>query len=348
VTLGDPGQLTGGYLFHDRMVYEASRHDARIDHFSFPEWPFPLASVLGRRLLARASAQADVVLVDSIVVALVMPWLASRPRHPPVTAICHQPLGGSDHTTLRTRLQVTLDRRAYHQMARILTTSDGLATALAAAGVAPDRIRVVTPGCDLEPAHSGVAAEDLRAGRQVALLCVANWLPRKGILELLDAVGRLPPETALLHLAGSDSIDPRYGASVRRRLRAPDLAGRVVSHGSVSPSRIAELYQAADIFVLPSTSEPYGMVYGEAMAAGLPVVGWDSGNLPNLATNGQEGILAAPGDIAALATALRRLAVDEPLRLRLGVAARLRARSLSTWDECAQAFFAALREVSDS
>jgi glycosyltransferase involved in cell wall biosynthesis len=347
VTLGDPGQRTGGYLFHDRMVHSASQHDARIAVFSFPRWPFPSASVLGGRLLARATARTDVVLVDSIVAALVTPWLASRPRHPPLTAICHQPPGGSDHAPLRARLQVSLDLRAYRRMARIVTTSDRLATTLVAAGVAPDRIRVVTPGRDLEPARSAVVAQDLRAGRQVALLCVANWLPRKGILELLDAVARLPPEATFLHLAGSDSVDRRYGALVHRRLGEPDLAGRVVCHGSVSPSRIAELCRDADIFVLPSTNEPYGMAYGEAMAAGLPVVGWDSGNLPSLAVDGQEGLLVPPGDIAALATALRRLTVDAPLRLRLGRAARLRAQSLPTWDECARAFFAALREVAD-
>ena len=58
---------------------------------------------------------------------------------------------------------------------------------------------------------------------------------------------------------------------------------------------MAALYRDADVFVLPSLREPYGTVYGEAMAAGLPVVGWRAGNLPHLAGHGREGLLVEPG-----------------------------------------------------
>ena len=67
----------------------------------------------------------------------------------------------------------------------------------------------------------------------------------------------------------------------------------------------------------PSTEEPYASVYGEAMAAGLPVVGWDAGNLPALVDDGSRAGLPVD-DIAALADALRELADDELARKRLG------------------------------
>ena len=73
---------------------------------------------------------------------------------------------------------------------------------------------------------------------------------------------------------------------------------------------MAGLYRAADAFVLASVREPYGTVYGEAMAAGLPVVGWRAGNLPHLARHGEEGLIVDPGDVAGLTAALRRLAYD--------------------------------------
>ena len=81
------------------------------------------------------------------------------------------------------------------------------------------------------------------------------------------------------------------------------------------------MYRDADVFVLPSVREPYGTVYGEAMAAGLPVVGWRAGNLPHLASHEREGLLVEPGDVRALTSALRRLTEDEELRTRLGAAA---------------------------
>jgi glycosyltransferase involved in cell wall biosynthesis len=108
------------------------------------------------------------------------------------------------------------------------------------------------------------------------------------------------------------------------------------------------MYAAVDAFVLPSLKEPYGTVYGEAMAFGLPVVGWRAGNLPQLAEDGQAGLLVDPGDIAGLATALRRLATDAELRLHLGAAARQRALSRPTWDDVARMFFDHLRQVARS
>jgi glycosyltransferase involved in cell wall biosynthesis len=109
---------------------------------------------------------------------------------------------------------------------------------------------------------------------------------------------------------------------------------------------VAALYRAADVFALPSLREPYGTVWGEAMAVGLPVVGWRAGNLPHLAEDGREGLLAAPGDVDGLSRALARLAGDEGLRRGMGEAARRRAATRPTWAQSAERFFAALREVA--
>ena len=82
-------------------------------------------------------------------------------------------------------------------------------------------------------------------------------------------------------------------------------------HGIVATARMGPLYEAADVFVLPSTEEPYGMVYAEAMTAGVPVVGWAAGNLPNLVDDQVEGRVVPTGDIATLATALDELATTD-------------------------------------
>src|SRR5947207_1699239 len=121
------------------------------------------------------------------------------------------------------------------------------------------RLTVIPPGRDPAPAASG-PERDLRAGARAALLCVGNWVARKGILEALDAVARLPAGLARLHLAGDERADPGYAARVRRRLARADLAGRVECHGRLAPEEVAALYRDADVFVLPSIREPYGTV----------------------------------------------------------------------------------------
>jgi glycosyltransferase involved in cell wall biosynthesis len=344
VTLGDPDRLTGGYLYHRRMAELAPANGATVGFVSLPDRPFPLPALAGAAVLRRAERR-PVVVLDSIAAAFLGPWLGARRPGAPLVGSLHQPPGGIDHGCARRAVQAPLDRLAWRRARLLLAASQALAERLMVEGFPAGRVRVVPPGRDVAPAPAA-PPPDLRRGRRAGLLCVANWVERKGILDLLQAVARLPDGLATLHLAGDDRADAGYAARVRARLSRPDLAGRVVVHGPLPRARVAALYQAADLFVLPSLREPYGTVWGEAMAAGLPVVGWRAGNLPHLAEHGREGLLADPGDVDALGGALARLAGDEPLRRRLAAAALRRAAGRPTWEESAALFFGALREAA--
>ena len=274
ITLGDPATLTGGYRYHRRMAELAARNDARIIFASLP----PRLPVLHGRQVLRTAEVADVVLVDSIVAASLAPWIAlRRPRR--MAAIVHQPPGGIDNPPLRRWAQARLDRSLYRNCETVIVASALLADRF-------DRAIVVPPGRDQK---AGTEVSDLREGAQAAALCVANWLPNKGILELLDAVAALPFGTLRLHLAGDERAETPYGQRVIRRISR--LSDRVVRHGPCDDAGIGRLYRSADLFVLPSRWETYGTAYAEAMDAGLPVVGWRSGNLPHLIDDGKQGIL---------------------------------------------------------
>lgn len=334
MTLGSPEQLTGGYLYHRRMAEAAPGHDARIDF------------VAARWAMDPAVGPADVVLVDSIAAALLAPHAAARAPRVPMVGILHQPPGGIDHGPLHRAVQATLDRLVYRRCELLLAASDALADELVDRhGVDRRRLRVVAPGSDVAPPPDG-PVPDLRLGRAAAFVSVGNWVARKGTLELLDAFARVPRDAAVLHLAGREDVEPAYTRRVRDRLAAPDLAGRVVVHGVLPRADVARLYAGADAFVLPSYREPYGTVYGEALAAGLPVVGWRAGNLPHLAEDGREGVVVDPGDVAGLGDALARLALDEGWRRRLADGARRRGATLPTWADTAEALFASLRDVA--
>ena len=283
--------------------------------------------------------------MDSITAWSVAPWaVLTRPARP-VAAILHQPPGGIGQPALRTALQRPLDRACYRRCDLLIAASRALGTELVAAhGLPADRVCVVEPGSDVSLA--GTTPIDLRRGRRVALLCVANWSPNKGLLELLDAVAGIPDRHATLHLAGREDVDAAYTMKVRTRIAGPDLHERVVVHGPLARDAVANLYASADVFVLPSYVETYGTVYGEALAAGLPAVGWRAGNLPNLVTDGRDGCLVTPGDVDGLRAVLERLAVDDAWRAQLAGAARRRGASLPTWDAAADAFFGALRNLA--
>ena len=338
-TLGDPTTLTGGYLFHLRLAEMAPARGAEISFFSFPDRAFPLPILSGAGLVD-AAATSDVVVIDSIVAWCAAPWLGKLRK--PVVGMLHQSAGGTDGSAVRRRLQSRLDRRAYRSMDRILVAGRSLKDALSEE-VDPERIAVVEPGRD--PAVSEGGAFDLRNSRRIALLSVANWLPHKGTLELLEAFRSVPREHATLHLVGRTDLDPRYRQRVYALLTDPALRDRVVIHGPLPKERLAGMYLAADAFVLPSFVETYGTVYGEAMASGLPVIGWDSGNLPHLADDGVSGLIVPTGNIDALARAMTRIAEDDALRERLSRGAAEKARLFPTWEETADRFFAKLRQV---
>ena len=321
------------------MAAAAGRHDAEVRFESCPEVVFPLGVFFAREVLRRAARNVDVVVIDSIAAAEAAPW--TRNTGVPLVAILHQVPGGIDHGPLRNRLQSYLDERTYRRARILMVASETLAADLRARGFPPQQIRVVAPGRD--PAQPVRPLPDLRAGRRAAFLCVGNWIPRKGILDVLEAMQHLPPDAATLHLVGDDGADRRYAARVRERLRDPALADRVVVHGPRPAAHVAAMYEAADVFVLPSTREPYGTVLGEALAAGLPIVGWDAGNLPHLAANGREAVILPVGDLAGLAAALEELATDGERRAAMADAARRRGLALPTWDDTARQFFSALR-----
>ena len=341
VTLGDPDRRTGGYRYHRKMERAASTYGSEVRFGSIPDIPWPLPIVPSARTLHAAAVRSDAILLDSLVAAFASPWI--RRSSVPVIAVLHQAPGGVGHGRFRTVAQRALDRSAYRHANGFIAAGQGLVDALRRSGVPDERIRFVPPGCDLPFDHGPPL--DLRRGRDVAVLCVANWTPNKGIVELLNAFASLPERVATLWLVGATDVDRRYAERVRRRVAAPDLSGRVVVRGALPFEEVARMYRSADLFALCSLVDAYGTAWAEAIAAGLPVVGWRTANLPRLAEHGREALMAEPGDLRGLASALHAVTGDAGLRARLAAGARRRAGTLPTWRRSEELFFEAVREL---
>ncbi|HYV42993.1 MAG TPA: glycosyltransferase, partial [Thermoanaerobaculia bacterium] len=148
-----------------------------------------------------------------------------------------------------------------------------------------------------------------------SILCVAHLYPRKDVATLLGAMTRLRSEVALRVAGTGPQLD-----HLRILAERQGLARRVEFLGHVSFTRLAAEYRRADIFCLPSRQEGFGIVFLEAMAAGLPIVAARAAAVPEVLADGECGILVPPGDESALAAALQRLLRDPTERQRLSEA----------------------------
>jgi glycosyltransferase involved in cell wall biosynthesis len=209
-------------------------------------------------------------------------------------------------------------------------------------GIPAGRIRVIPPGSDRLP--TGEETEPHVRDDTVRALCVAQWIPRKGILELVRAWKLRERPGAGLELVGETGADPGYADSVRAAAAAsPDAS--ITVRGPVDDTALGAAYAAADLFVLPSRYEGYGIVYAEALAHGLPIVACEVGPVPELVGEGA-ALLVPPEDVEALSGALDLLLDDADLRDRMSAAARRRAETLPRWDDTAAGFLGVLRELT--
>ncbi len=189
-------------------------------------------------------------------------------------------------------------------------------------GARRDRIATVPCGVDIalfRPGDSNVAREQLGLGDGPLLLYVGRLSPIKGLETLLESMALLDPRPSLL-VVGGDQDEPVNGrlARLRAQVAALGLDDAVSFLGPQPQPRLRLFYSAADITVMPSYYESFGMVALEAMACGSPVIASGVGGLTTTVRDGVTGYLVADGDARALADRIAEVLADEGLRWRLG------------------------------
>jgi glycosyltransferase involved in cell wall biosynthesis len=178
----------------------------------------------------------------------------------------------------------------------------------------------------------------------VELLAVGSISPRKGYDVLVAALGTLSDLPWRLTIAGDRERDPGTARALDAQIAGLCLAGRIQFTGAVLPEALMRHYAAADLFVLASRFEGYGMAFAEAIAHGLPVVGTTAGAIPETVPAGA-GMLVEPEDVMALSAVLRRLIEHADEREQLAAGARAAAASFPSWEQSAARFARALEQV---
>jgi glycosyltransferase involved in cell wall biosynthesis len=149
--------------------------------------------------------------------------------------------------------------------------------------------------------------------------------PSKGHVPLLDAFARVRrdlPDARLL-VCGTSTTRDGYDHQVQAHARAVGVAEQVVFAGSRAD--LPSIFAGADVMCLPTEGEPFGLVFLEAMAAGLPTVAYRSGGVPEIVRDGETGYLVEVGDVPGLAARLTQLLGDPKLAAQLGAAGKARA-----------------------
>ena len=353
---GDPNTSTGGYIYNAQILAGLEDLGWRTTvHALDDSFPRPTPSALRDARAEIGSLHGDgVVVIDGLALAGLERVLDTEAKRLPVVALIHHPLAletGLDPA--EARLLETAERAALALVSRVICTSQWTARTLATYGVPVERIRVVEPGVDRRGQWTDAAVGGRRRSRRMArdtgkssprdirLLCVATVTPRKGHAVLLEALGELRDRRWHLTCAGSTTRDPATFAALEHQLERLALRARVSFLGDLDSDALEREYERADLFVLASYLEGYGMALAEAVARGIPVVSTTAGAIPETVP-AASGVLVPPGDSRALAKALGNLLDHDDARARLAANARSAAAALPTWRSAAQRFAAAL------
>jgi glycosyltransferase involved in cell wall biosynthesis len=329
----DPTRPSGGNAY-DRHVCNglaACGWSVR-EHVVPGTWPRPdgasyaaLADVIGH------IPDGAVVLLDGLIACMAPEVLVPAADRLRLVVLVHMPFGD--------RMEDDVPDDAERREREVLSAAAGVvatsawtrARLLALYGLPVDHVQVAEPGV----ASAGLADGTPGGG---SLICVAAVIPRKGQDVLVEALAQLTDLSWQCVFVGTTERDPTFVDRLRRRARVGGFEDRVSFAGPRTGADLDRTYAAADLLLLPSHGEAYGMVVTEALARGLPVIATDAGGLPEALGHGADGcsrpgLLVPPGDTSALVTALRSWLVDDRLREQLRRTALERRAGLAGWSD---------------
>lgn len=331
--IDDPARASGGNTYDRRVCRGLAAIGWLVFEHAVPgDWPRPDAAAQARlsRVLA-AIPDGAVVLLDGLIASTVPQVLVPQADRLRLVVLVHMPLDDPREHAVMTAVTA------------IVTTSNWTRRQLLDRyRLDPHAVHVAQPGVDAAEVAPGTAAGS-------ELVCVAAVTPLKGHDVLFGALAMLRDQHARCVCVGSLTRDPDFVASLRQRLRDDGIADRVHFAGPRTGADLHAAYAAADLLVLASRADTYGMVVTEALARGLPVIATRVGGLPETLGRGADGsrpgLLVPPEQPTALAAALREWLDDAALRHRLRQAAAARRPVLRGWPDTTERIASMLAQV---
>lgn len=343
--IDDPARPSGGNTYDRHLCRGLTAIGWSVyEHAVAGPWPRADApSLAALEGVVERLPDDSVVLLDGLVASTAPEVLVPQARRLRLVVLVHMPLGhrptddGAGNTQMREGAVLSV------AAAVVATSAWSRCRLLDLYRLPDDRVHVAEPAVDAAGLATGTA-------RGEALLCVATVTFDKGHDVLLDALATMTDLSWRCVCVGSLERDPAFVRALRGRSSDGGLGNRVSFPGPQVGADLDRTYAAADVVVLASRAETYGMVVSEALARGLPIVATDVGGLGDALGEGaagvRPGLLVRPDDPAALAAALRTWLGDADLRARLRRAAGDRRKSLRPWSTTASVIADVLAGVS--
>jgi glycosyltransferase involved in cell wall biosynthesis len=339
-----PGKLetqTGGSIYDLRMTEGLRQYGWTVEIVELDEsFPYPTPAALNHASQSLTTLPADsTVIIDGLVLSTIPDIIERETSRIRIVALIHLPIG-SDVTIDRNKANQLkkLERRALDAATLIITTSDVTLALLADYEISRDRIVIIEPGTDPGPLSQG------SKGTLLQLLSVATLHPGKGHSILLQALAEVAYQDWHLTCAGNITRYPATVEKVRAIIQRLNLEGKVSLLGELDKLELYKHYKTADLFVLATLQETYGMAIAEALAHGLPVVSTTTGAIPDLVSS-DAGILVPPGDTMAFTKALTSVLSDPDLRKKFTSGARRVSKKLPSWDNAFKKMSTTLKKL---
>lgn len=325
-----PGEITtisGGYGYDRRLIEGLRAQGTKVNLVSlgssFPN-PTPEDVFDASEKLAGLPINC-IVIIDGLALGALDPRVLLQIRAP-LVALIHHPLAFEGGLTPRAREHLFQNERENLKLvSRVVVTSPSTAKLLIGEyGVPRDLITIAQPGTD-QVVISGTRLDP------PLILSVGIQAPRKGHDVLLLALAQISHLSWQAVIAGPVS-DLTYGEKLLGMIEELGLRDRVSLVGSVSAEELSTFYSRASIFALATRFEGYGMVFGEAMVSGLPIVSCATGAVPDTVP-AEAGLLVAPEDPESFAEALEKILESESLRAQLASGSAAVGAKLISWEE---------------
>ena len=339
-----PGNLntnTGGYHYDRRVIEELRNMGSTVKTISLSEkFPFPDELALRHTEDIFSSIPDDsTVIVDGLAFGAMENVIKLNKRRLCLIALCHHPLAMETGLNPHEReLLLRSESYALRNAKHVIVTSQNTRKILIEDFLIPSaQITVALPGTDRYPFAQC-------NGSPPKLLTCASLTKRKGHDVLIAALREIDCLDWHARFVGDDTLDPTWALELRNKVKLWGLRNQIEFVGVVA--NISVEYQNADIFVLPSKFEGYGMVLPEAIAHGLPIVSTRTGAIPEVVPE-SAGILINSEDHSALAAALKKLILDNDLRNKMQLGAQKAALTLPSWGICAKLISRGMEKIPE-
>lgn len=228
----------------------------------------------------------------------------------------------------------------YNRADTVFANSNYTRNNLVSIGVSEKKAYVSSLGIDLEDFESNESAGRIIAGQDMTgkkvILTVSRLVERKGhdkVIEALPKILETVPDAVYI-IAGTGEHEP----ALRQLVKEKDLGNHVLFLGSVKDENLLQVYNACDVFIMPSriigaNVEGFGIVFLEASACKKPVIGGNSGGIPDAVVNGQTGFLVDPKDADAIGAVLIRILSNDRFAREMGQNGYNRIKRELTWDK---------------